>query len=204
MRQAPFFYNLISMGGLFFICLLAWLTGRNRRSVKWGAVVWGLCLQLLLGFMVFTIPAGRDGLLLVNKAVVGLLDHAKAGIDFVFGPLALSPGQKGPAGQPSLGFILAVQALPTIIFFMAFAALLYQTGIMQRALRLFSRVFVRTLGTSGAESMGVASNIFVGIESAGMVRPFFARFHALGILLHSYGLHGHGGQLGAGRLRNDP
>ena len=172
MQQAPFFYNLLSLGGLVFICVLAWLTGRNRKKVRWSTVAWGLGLQLLMGFLVFTIPAGREGLLWVNKAVVGLLDHAKAGIDFVFGPLALGPGQKGPGGQTSLGFILAVQALPTIIFFMAFAALLYQTGIMQRVLRLFSRVFVRTLGTSGAESLGVASNIFVGIESAGMVRPF--------------------------------
>ena len=176
MQQAPLIYNLVSVCGIFFICALAWLTGRNRRKVKWGTVAWGLGLQLLMGFLVFTIPAGRDGLLWVNKAVVGLLSHAKAGIDFVFGPLAIGPGQKGPAGQHSLGFILAVQALPTIIFFMALAAVLYHTGIMQRVLRLFSRVFVRTLGTSGAESLGVASNIFVGIESAGMVRPFLADF----------------------------
>ncbi len=167
MQEAPLYYNLVSAGGLVAICALAWLTGRNRRQVRLATVFWGLGIMLAMGALVFTVPAGRVGLLWLNRALVALLDHAQAGIKFVFGPLAIGPGQEG-----SLGFILGIQALPTVIFFMALTALLYQAGIMQKVVSLFARLFVRTLGASGAESLGVASNIFVGVESAGMVRPF--------------------------------
>jgi len=167
LQEAPLYYNLVSAGGLVAICALAWLTGRNRRQVRLATVFWGLGIMLAMGALVFTVPAGRVGLLWLNRALVALLDHAQAGIKFVFGPLAIGPGQEG-----SLGFILGIQALPTVIFFMALTALLYQAGIMQKVVSLFARLFVRTLGASGAESLGVASNIFVGVESAGMVRPF--------------------------------
>jgi CNT family concentrative nucleoside transporter len=169
MQAAPWYFNLISAGGLIAVCVLAWLTGRNRRHVRMATVLWGLGLMLAMGSLVFALPIGRTGLLWFNHILVELLNHAMAGIKFVFGPLALGPGQEG-----SFGFILGVQALPTVIFFMALTAVLYQAGIMQRVVRVFSLLFVRTLGTSGAESLGVASNIFVGVESAGMVRPFLA------------------------------
>ncbi len=169
MQPAPWYYNLISAAGLLLICGLAWLTGRNRGRVRVATLLWGVAIMLAMGAAVFLLPVGRVALLWLNQAVVALLDHAQAGIKFLFGPLAVPPGEKG-----SLGFILAVQALPTVVFFMALTALLYQAGVMQRVVRLFARLFVRTLGTSGAESLGVASTIFVGVESAGMVRPFLA------------------------------
>jgi CNT family concentrative nucleoside transporter len=170
LQDAPWYYNLISAGGLIAVLGLAWLTGRNRRQARLKTVFWGLGIMLAMGALVFALPAGRTGLLWLNHALVALLNHAQAGIKFVFGPLALGPGEEG-----SLGFILGVQALPTVIFFMALTALLYQAGIMQRVVRVFARLFVRTLGASGAESLGVASNIFVGVESAGMVRPFLSQ-----------------------------
>jgi len=170
LQSAPWYYNLISAAGLLAICGLAWLTGRNRRQVYWPGFFWGLGIMVAMGALVFTLPMGRSVLLWLNRAVVALLDHAQAGIKFVFGPLALGPGQEG-----SLGFILGVQALPTVIFFMALSAVLYQAGVMQWVVRLFARLFVRILGASGAESLGVASNIFVGVESAGMVRPFLSQ-----------------------------
>lgn len=168
-QSTPLFYNLISAGGLLAVCGLAWLCGRERQRVRWSAVAWGLAIQLVLGFLVFTFPPGRAALLWVNDAVLGLLGAARAGLDFMFGPLAVGPDRVG-----SLGFILATQALPTVVFFMAFSALLYQFGILQRVVNLFSRLFVRLLGTSGAESMAAAANVFVGAEVAGMVRPFLA------------------------------
>lgn len=106
-------------------------------------------------------------MLWVNSVFLAVLDSAHAGTVFLFGPLAQPPGTEG-----SIGFILAFQGLATVVFFMALMALLYQTGIIQRLVKLFARVFVHTLGTSGAESLGVAGNIFVGVESAGVVRPY--------------------------------
>ena len=171
MLASSWTYHLVSLGGILALCLLAWLSGGCRR-VGWRGLGWGLGLQLAMGALVFSLPAGRQALWWINGAVTALLGHARAGIEFVFGRLALPPGAVGPGGETSLGFILAIQALPTIIFFMALTALLYQLGILQRVVRFLALIFTRTLGTSGAESLGVASNIFVGVESAGMVRPF--------------------------------
>lgn len=170
MQEAPWLYNLVSLLGLIAICALAWLSGRERRQVRLRPVVWGLGLQLVLGGLIFALPAGSNFLLWLSQAVVKLLGFARAGIDFLFGPLAIGPGQTG-----SLGFIFALQALPTVVFFMALTGLLYQAGILQRVVGLLGRLFVRTLGTSGAESLGAASNIFLGVESAGMVRPYLAQ-----------------------------
>lgn len=169
MQEAGWTYNLISLLGLAVVCLLAWVSGGCRRGFRPASLAWGLGLQLLMGGLIFALPAGGRVLLGLNDAVVKLLGHARAGIEFCFGPLALGPGQTG-----SLGFIFAIQALPTVIFFMSLTALLYHAGILQRVVRLFGRLFVRTLGVSGAEGLGVASNIFVGVESAGMVRPYLA------------------------------
>ena len=171
MQNAPWFYNLISLGGMAALLALARVGGLRRGPTAWRTLLWGMGLQLVIGALVFALPAGRGGLLVVNDAMVSLLGFSQAGISFLFGPLGIPAGQKG-----SLGFMLAIHALPTIIFFMALTALLYQAGILQRVVRLFSRVFVRSLGASGAESLGVASLIFVGVESAGMVRPFLPKF----------------------------
>ncbi len=171
MQDAPLYYNFISLGGLFCLLALARLCGLRRGPTAWRTLAWGVGLQLGIGALVFALPAGRGGLWAVNAAATKLLEFSRAGIHFLFGPLGLGPGQEG-----SLGFILAVQALPTVVFFMALTALLYQAGILQKIVRGFSHVFVRSLGTSGAESLGVASLIFVGVESAGMVRPFLPKF----------------------------
>lgn len=171
MQTAPLYYNFISLAGLAGLLIVARLCGLRRGPTAWRTLVWGLSLQLAIGALVFALPVGRSGLLAVNTVVVKLLEFSRAGVHFLFGPLGLGPGQEG-----SLGFILAVQALPTVVFFMALTALLYQAGILQKIVRAFSYVFVRSLGTSGAESLGVSSLIFVGVESAGMVRPFLPNF----------------------------
>ena len=171
MQEAPWFYNLISLGGLIALVLVARLSGLGRGPLAWRTLLWGLGLQLLIGALVFALPSGRYGLLAVNDAMVALLSYSQAGIRFLFGPLADQPGE-----PHYMGFMLALHALPTIVFFMALTAALYQLGILQRVVRLFSRLFVKTLGASGAESLGVASLMFVGVESAGMVRPFLPKF----------------------------
>ncbi|MCA1989785.1 MAG: hypothetical protein LDL07_11675, partial [Desulfarculus sp.] len=135
MRDAGWFYNLVSLVGLAVVCLLAWASGGFRRGFRLTGLAWGLGLQLLMGGLIFALPAGGQVLLGLNTAVVRLLGHARAGIEFCFGPLAVGPGQPG-----SLGFIFAVQALPTVVFFMALTALLYHAGVMQRVVLLFGRL----------------------------------------------------------------
>jgi CNT family concentrative nucleoside transporter len=98
-----------------------------------------------------------------------------AGTEFVFGRLALGPGAIGSAGETSLGYFLAFQALPTIVFFAALIALLYYFGIMTKIIQGFSFMFTKLMKISGAESCSAASNIFVGVESALVIKPYVGK-----------------------------
>jgi len=165
-------YNLISFLGIFILLAMAWLFSHNRQVLNGRVVLGGVGLQLLIGLFVFQVPVGTQFFLWINTVVVQVLDSAAAGAEFVFGPLAIPPGQTNDAGQSSLGFILAFQAFPTIIFFSALIAILYYLGVMSGVVRAFALLFSRLLGTSGAESLAAASNIFVGVESTLTVKPY--------------------------------
>lgn len=164
-------YNLVSFLGLFVLAGTAWLFSTDRKVVNWRVLGWGVGLQLLVAFFIFVVPAGTRVFLWVNTAVAALLDTATAGTKFVFGRLALPPGTVGEAGETSLGYFLAFQGLPTIIFFAALLGALYYLGIMPFFVRLFARVFTKLMRISGAEALSVSANIFVGVESALVVRP---------------------------------
>ncbi len=140
--------------------------------MNWRVIIWGLVIIFVFGAFIFLFPPGTRLFLLINDAVVKVLDSAGAGSRFVFGRLAIPPGETGPAGEESLGFFLAFQALPAIVFFASLMGLLYYLGIMGRIVRAFSFIFARLMKISGAESLCASSNIFVGIESALTVRPY--------------------------------
>ncbi len=165
-------YNLISFAGIFILMAFAGVLSTNRRVINWRVVIWGTLLQLIFAMFIFIVPAGSKIFLLINDAVVKVLDCATAGTRFLFGRLALPPGMKNEAGEESIGFILAFQALPTIIFFASLMAMLYYIGIMPRIIKIFSKVFTRFMRISGAESLSVSSNIFVGIEANITVLPY--------------------------------
>jgi concentrative nucleoside transporter, CNT family len=164
-------HNLVSFVGLFALVGLAWLLSSNRKIVNVRVLAWGLGLQLLMALFIFVIPAGARVFLWVNQAVVSVLESATAGTRFVFGRLALPPGTVNEAGETSLGYFLAFQGLPTIIFFAALLGALYYLKVMPFLVRVFARVFTRLMRVSGAESLAVSSNIFVGVESALIVKP---------------------------------
>ena len=164
-------YNLVSFLGIFVLAAVAWLFSSDKKVVNWRVLGWGIGLQLLFALFIFVVPAGTQVFLWVNKAVVAVLDSATAGTKFVFGRLALPPGTTNESGETSLGFFLAFQALPTIIFFAALLGALYYLKVMPFFVRLFARIFARLMRTSGAESLSVSANIFVGVESALVVRP---------------------------------
>jgi CNT family concentrative nucleoside transporter len=168
-------YNLVSFAGIFVLLGVAWVLSADRRNLNWRLIGWGIGLQLLVALFVFVIPAGTSIFLVVNDAIVKVLDSAGEGAHFVFGRLALGPGQVSTDGAESLGPMLAFQAFPTIIFFSALIAILYYVGIMPVVIKAFARVFTRLMRVSGAESLVTASNIFVGVESNLTVKPYLAR-----------------------------
>jgi len=168
-------YNLVSFCGLFVLMFLAWLFSTNRRLLNVRCIFWGVVLQLVLAFLVFYAPYSTRVFLWLNDFVVKVLSSATAGQKFLFGPLATAPGETGPEGQASIGFILAIQGLPVIIFFSALMSLLYYYGIMQRIIRVFAWLFTSLMRISGAESLCTAANIFVGIEATTAVRPYLTK-----------------------------
>jgi concentrative nucleoside transporter, CNT family len=167
-------YNLISFIGIFILMAVAWALSSDRKVVNWRVVIWGTALQLLFALLIFIVPAGTKVFQVINDSVVNVLDSATAGSKFLFGRLALSPGMKNEMGEESIGFILAFQALPTVIFFASLMAVLYYIGVMPWLIRIFSKAFTRLMRISGAESLSTAANIFVGVESATVIRPFLA------------------------------
>ncbi|MHC4426067.1 MAG: NupC/NupG family nucleoside CNT transporter [Planctomycetota bacterium] len=168
-------YNLVSFAGIFVLLGSAWALSSDRKNMNWRVIGWGIGLQILVALFIFIVPAGAEVFRVVNDVVVKVLDSASAGAKFVFGPLALAPGQVSETGEKSLGFILAFQAFPTIIFFSALIAILYYFGIMPLIIRGFAYVFTRLMRISGAESLVAASNIFVGIESTLTVKPYLSQ-----------------------------
>jgi CNT family concentrative nucleoside transporter len=170
--------HVVSLVGFVFFAGVAWLLSSNRRRIAWKTIAWGVALQLLIGLIIFRLPVSQRVLLAVNDAVVVLLNASKSGAVFLFGPLAASPGETG-----SVGFILVFQVLPVVIFFAAFTAMLYHLRVLQVFVRLFARLFHRTMEISGAESLSSAANIFVGIESALVVRPYLERMTRSELLL---------------------
>ncbi|MEX5220174.1 MAG: hypothetical protein NW701_20335 [Nitrospira sp.] len=166
-------YRLLAFVGFFTIALLAWLTGRRSR-INWKTIGGSAALAWGLGVVSFWFPGARWIWGVINDIVVGVLTASQKGTLFLLGPLALGPGQTLPDGTVSVGFILAAQALPAVVFFAALMAGLYYLGVMQAIVRLFARLFYRTMGLSGAESLSGAANIFVGIEAGLIVRPYLA------------------------------
>ncbi|MDA2934650.1 nucleoside permease nupX, partial [Acidobacteria bacterium AH-259-D05] len=164
--------NLISFLGLLVLGGLAWAVGGFRRPIAWRTIFGSGVLMLALGGLVFLLPQTRVLLLAVNDLVVALLTASLVGSEFLFGPLALNPGATTAAGEPSVGFILAAQVLPAVIFFAALMAACYHLGLIQPVIRMFGRLFKKTLQLSGAEALAGSSNIFVGIESAMTIRPY--------------------------------
>ena len=167
--------NLISLFGCFVLAGLAWLVGGCRRPLPWRTVRGAGALLLGLGMLVFWLPPSRVALIWINDLVLDVLTSGNAGAEFLFGPLALGPGASTAAGEPSIGFVLATQVLPAVVFFAAVMAVLYHFGLLQPVVRLLGRMFHRTLELSGAEALAGSANIFFGVESATAVRPYLER-----------------------------
>ena len=164
--------NLVSFVGWFALALLAWVIGGCRRPVPWRTVAGSALLIFGLGAVVFLLPVTRALLVAANNAILAALASSSEGAVFLFGPLALSPGQSTPAGEPSIGFVLAAQVLPAVIFFASLMAVLHHLRLIEPVVRFFGRIFRRTLELSGAEALAGAIHIFFGVETAAAVRPY--------------------------------
>ncbi len=161
-------YQLTSLAGTFVLAGAAWAISKNRSRIKPQTILWSLLLQFAFAFLIMKTSAGERSFSAVNKACAHLLAFEEEGARFVFGTLALSPGEPG-----STGFYFAFQVLPTIIFLSSLMSLLYYLGVMQKIVQGFAWIMARTCRTSGAESLSISANIFMGqTEAPLLIRPY--------------------------------
>ncbi|HIE87360.1 MAG TPA: NupC/NupG family nucleoside CNT transporter [Gammaproteobacteria bacterium] len=133
--------------------------------MNWRTVLGAFGIQLAIGALVLYFPPGMQALEAVAGVVISVLGYAQAGIDFMFGDFA----------SGNHGFVFALQVLPIIVFFASLIAVLYHLGIMERLVRLIGGFIQFVLGTSKAESMSAATNIFIGQSEAPIaIKPYLS------------------------------
>ena len=155
--------------GIAFFCGACWLLSSDRRRFPWRVVLIGIGLQLLIAVLI--LETGRGRLLFAGIAdfATKLVSMAQPGAEMVFGSIAKPDGP--------LGFVFAFSGtgLVVIVFFSALMSILYYLGVMQVVVWLLARVMTASMGVSGAESMSVAANVFVGqTEAPLVVKPYIA------------------------------
>jgi len=156
--------------GIIVILSIAFLVSNNKRAINWRLIGIGLTLQIVFAVFVLKISYGQWFFGQISSVFVTILNFTGEGAEFVFGDLA-----KGPEKEDSFGFFFAFQVLPTIIFFASLMAVLYHLNIMQKVVQGMAWVMAKTMGTSGAESLSVAANVFIGqTEAPLVVRPYIA------------------------------
>ena len=165
--------SLISLLGIVVLLGIAYLLSNNRKAINFRTVFGALAIQVSLGAFILYVPIGRDALLAVANGVSKVISYGNEGIKFLFGALA---GDKVFEVFGGEGFIFAVRVLPVIVFFSALISLLYYIGIMQWVIKIIGGALQRMLGTSQAESMSAAANIFVGqTEAPLIVKPYISK-----------------------------
>jgi CNT family concentrative nucleoside transporter len=162
--DVPVSQRLMSLVGLFAMVSIAWLLSKRRDGVSWRLVAWGVGLQLAFGVLVMKTTVGLWVFSVLNDVVLALLGFTAKGTEFVFGDFA------------SEKFTIAINVLPTLVFFSALMTMLYHLGVMQRLVSAFAWIMRRTMKTSGSETVATAANTFVGqTEAPLMVAPFINR-----------------------------
>ena len=170
---------LISVGrgllGMAVLIAIGYFFSSNRKAIKWKMVGIGLGAQLVLALSVLYVPFIKTMFEFVGGIFVLLLDFTKAGSQFLLG---------GMMNVESFGFIFLFQVLPTIIFFSALTSLLFYLGVIQFVVKAFAQVFTKLLGISGAESLSVAGNIFLGqTEAPLMIKAYLEKMNKSEMLL---------------------
>jgi concentrative nucleoside transporter, CNT family len=153
--------------GIIVVLGIAFLLSVHKKAINVRTILGGLAIQLIFAFIVLKWQAGRAGLEWFSMRVQDIIGFANEGIAFLF----------GPAGNAEeFGFVFAFQVLTVIIFFSSLISVLYYLGIMQWFIKIIGGGLAKILGTSQAESMSAAANIFVGQTEAPLViRPYLNR-----------------------------
>lgn len=164
--------GILGMGALI---LIAYLFSTNRKAISWRVVGIGLGTQLVLAFSILNLAWVRSIFEFFGKIFIKVLDFTRDGSSFLFG---------GLLDIDSFGFIFALQILPTIIFFSALTSVLFYLGIIQKIVYGLAWLLTKGLSISGAESLSVAGNIFLGqTEAPLLIKAYLEKMNKSEILL---------------------
>jgi CNT family concentrative nucleoside transporter len=164
--------------GFFCFFGLVAMFSQNLRAVNWHTIFWGIALQVILALLVLKVPAVKAAFNAAKVVVVNFISFSDKGAEFVFGNLA-RPGDIALNPGKEFLFIFAFKALPPILFVSAFFTVLYHYGVLQWIVHQMARVMVHLMGTSGAETLSVSANVFMGqTEAPLIVKPYVPRMTA--------------------------
>ena len=162
--------------GMFTLLFIAFLFSSNRKAINWKTVGIGLFLQLVIAIGVLKIGFIKSIFEFIGKIFVKILDFTQAGSKFLFEGLVVD--------MDTFGFIFAFQVLPTIIFFSALTSVLFYLGIIQKVVRIMGLILSKAMAISGAESLSVAGNIFLGqTEAPLLIKAYLEKMNKSEMLL---------------------
>jgi CNT family concentrative nucleoside transporter len=162
--------------GMISLLFIAFLFSSNKKAIQWKTVGIGLALQLIIAIGVLTVPFVQKAFHYVGQIFVSILDFTRAGSKFLFEGLVVD--------MDTFGFIFAFQVLPTIIFFSALTSVLFYLGVIQKVVKLMALVLTKVLGISGAESLSVSGNIFLGqTEAPLLIKAYLEKMNKSEMLL---------------------
>ncbi|MBT3587055.1 MAG: Na+ dependent nucleoside transporter [Flavobacteriaceae bacterium] len=162
--------------GMISLLFIAFLFSSNRRAINWKTVGIGLAFQLVIAIGVLKVSFVQNIFEAVGQVFVSILEFTRAGSKFLFDGLVVD--------MDTFGFIFAFQVLPTIIFFSALTSVLFYLGVIQKVVKAFGWLLSKLLKISGAESLSVAGNIFIGqTEAPLLIKEYLEKMNKSEILL---------------------
>ena len=167
--------QLISALGIVVLLLVTWAISSNRKLFPWRTVIWGMILQFAFAIFILKTPIGLRLFQGAQVVVDQLNVYANEGAKMVFGPLGDADALRKTFG-PGQGYVFAVSVAATIILISALSSLLYHWGVLQRVVAAMAWVMMKSMRTSGSESLAGAANIFLGQNEAALViKPYLAK-----------------------------
>ena len=161
--------------GMLFLIFIAYLFSNNRKAIAWKTVGIGLIIQVLIAIGVLKISIVKNIFETMGGFFIKVLEFTGEGTKMLLGEFG---------NTETYGFIFVFQALPVIIFFSALSSILYYFGIIQKLVGFLAWGLTKIFKVSGAESLSVAGNIFLGqTEAPLLIKAYLEKMNRSEIFL---------------------
>ena len=153
--------------GLTSLILISYLLSNNRKKIQWKTVFISIFIQFVIAVLILKISLIQSIFEIISKIFVRIINYTTSGSSFLFSSLV---------DQQKFTYIFAFQVLPVIIFFSALTSVLYHLGVIQKIVSFFALILNKFLKITGAESLSLAGNIFLGqTESPILIKSYLGK-----------------------------